>query len=246
MPPSRGGILPSAHFRRTITLLVRCGTLRLPHWKNASNQRHRQAPFQISLKLSSERREERMSLTKPTTAIRVELCRIRGQIKAGNDSEILIWLLNGNLACSQRPLRDHPDYGVHLSDCQCGCCRPPLPPKARSLVVDWVERVKSSGIRSIVSLLEEKQHEKYYIRGGLDLHPEGLYGYYRSQGFEFCAIPIADSPRSLKSNMGRVLEEKVLEAFDQMPKPVLLHCSAGIDRTSPVAAYIVSKRSTKP
>ena len=32
--------------------------------------------------------------------------------------------------------------------------------------------------------------------------------------------------------------QKVLKAFDVLPKPVLLHCSAGMDRTAPVAAYI--------
>ena len=173
-----------------------------------------------------------MSLLGLEKDIKVKLGRIRRQICTGNDSEILVWLLDGTLACSQRPLRDHPDFGGRV----------PLPPKAKPLIVDWVERVKSLGIRSIISLLEERQHERYYVKGGLELHPEGLYGYYRSQGFEFCSIPIADSPKSLKSNMGRVLEGKVLETFDQMPKPVLLHCSAGIDRTSPVAAYIVSKR----
>ena len=166
-------------------------------------------------------------------AIKAELNRIRWQIRRGDDSEILIWLLNGDLACSQRPLRDHPIFGGR---------RHPLPPKAKPLVIEWVDRVQSLCVRSIISLLEDGQHEKYYIRGGLDLHPQGLYGYYGSRGFEYCTIPIVDSPKSLRSNEGRILEERVLAAFDRMRKPVLLHCSAGIDRTSPVAAYIVSKR----
>ena len=165
--------------------------------------------------------------------IKAELIRIRRQIGQGDDSEILIWLLNGDLACSQRPLRDHPIFGGR---------RHPLPPKAKPLVIEWVDRVQSIGVCSIISLLEDGQHEKYYMRGGLDLHTQGLYGYYGSRGFECCVIPIVDSPKSLRSNQGRVLEKKVLAAFDRMPKPVLLHCSAGIDRTSPVAAYIVSKR----
>jgi hypothetical protein len=33
-----------------------------------------------------------------------------------------------------------------------------------------------------------------------------------------------------------------LLAFDPLPKPVLLHYSAGIDRSSPVAAHIHSRR----
>ena len=171
-----------------------------------------------------------MSILDLEKDIKTKLWRIRRQIKAGDDSEILVWLLGGNLACAQRPLRDHPEFG----------CRKPLPPEARPLVISWVKKVRSLGIRSIISLLEEIQHEKYYIRGGLALHAEGLYGYYRSEGFEFCDIPMTDYQKPSESDM-----ERILKAFDQMPPPVLLHCSASIDRTCPVAAFIVSKREIK-
>ena len=175
--------------------------------------------------------EESMSSTELTDAIKADLTRIRRQNEAGDNSEILVWLLDGNLACSQRPLRDHPDFGGH----------DPLPAEARPLVVDWIEQVKSLGIRSIISLLEETQHDRYYVRGGLGLHPEGLFGYYQSQGFEFRHLPMTDYQKPSESDM-----EMVWEAFVKMPKPVLVHCSAGIDRTSPVAAYIVSRLELNP
>ena len=168
------------------------------------------------------------ALTKRTAAIKAQLSRLREQIRSGDESELLIWQLDGDLACSQRPLRDHPVFGG----------RAPLPRDARELVVAWVKRVKCLGIRSIISLLEPAQHERYYVKGGLDLHPEGLFGYYRSQGFSLCHIPMADHQTPSDSQM-----EMALEAFDRMPKPVLLQCSAAIDRTSPVAAYIESKRT---
>jgi protein tyrosine/serine phosphatase len=38
---------------------------------------------------------------------------------------------------------------------------------------------------------------------------------------------------------------QALEAFRRLPGPVLLHCSAGIDRTSPVAAFIVEQENSK-
>lgn len=83
----------------------------------------------------------------------------------------------------------------------------------------------------------DEQNEKYYIKGGLDLHPEGLHGYYQSQGFEFAHFPLTDYQPPSQCD-----KDRILETFDRMTKPVLLHCSAGIDRTSPIAAYIVEKR----
>jgi len=37
--------------------------------------------------------------------------------------------------------------------------------------------------------------------------------------------------------------QEVDRAFNELPKPVLLRCSAAIDRTAPVAAYIVHQRA---
>ncbi len=56
--------------------------------------------------------------------IKSELQRIRGQIAVGDEYEIIVWVVRGKLACSQRPLRDHPQFGG----------RNPLPPEARPLV----------------------------------------------------------------------------------------------------------------
>lgn len=42
---------------------------------------------------------------------------------------------------------------------------------------------------------------------------------------------------SFKSELQRIQKE-ALTAFDVLPKPILLHCSAGIDRSAPVAAFI--------
>lgn len=97
-------------------------------------------------------------------AIRSELCRQRRQIADGNDSELWIWVFRDQLACAQRPLRDDPIYGG----------RRPLPEKAQPLVEAWVERVVASGFRSIISLLEVAQIERYYARGGMKLHKNGL------------------------------------------------------------------------
>ena len=99
--------------------------------------------------------------------IKSELQRIRDQIRIGNESEIIVWVKLGKLACSQRPLRDHPQFGG----------RKRLPLEARPLVICWVERIKRIGIRSIICLLVETQLDFY---SGLDLYERGLLGYYEA------------------------------------------------------------------
>lgn len=172
-----------------------------------------------------------MALTPDEKRIRGCLERLRRQLREGDDSEILCWVIPRVLASSQRPLRDHPVYA------RGGSPPEPLPQEARPLVVEWVQRILDVGIRSVICLLESAQLEKYYIRGGLDLPGGGLLEYYRLRGLETAHIPTTDYQRPSAEGI-----KKVLNAFDQLPRPVLLHCSAGIDRTTPVAAFLVNER----
>ena len=103
----------------------------------------------------------------------------------------------------------------------------------RRLVESWVDRILGASFRSIISLLEEAQLDRHYVRGGPDLHPGGLLGYYRHRGLEVASIPCTDYQRPSDDNM-----REALAAFRRLPQPVLLHCSGGIDRSSPVAAYL--------
>jgi len=121
--------------------------------------------------------------------IKNELRRIGNKLCAGDDSEIVLWVIPGELACSSRPLRYHPDRRF--------CGRPPrLPPEARDEVVKWVDRVKRSvGIRSIICLLDHGEFGRYST---LKLVPGGLLGFYRNQGFCVCHLPLPD-PLYLKT-----------------------------------------------
>jgi protein-tyrosine phosphatase len=83
----------------------------------------------------------------------------------------------------------------------------------------------------------------------LSLDAADLIDYYRIRGFHVCHKPWDDPAHrplgkraSFEEELRRIQAES-LECFDQLPKPVLLHCSAGIDRSSPVAAFICSQRS---
>jgi len=87
---------------------------------------------------------------------------------------------------------------------------------------------------------------KHYV--GLGLDPGGLLGFYREQGFCVFHCPWPDpahartaEERSLRQQMVEQVKIKALAAFSKLPKPVLLHCSAAIDRTTPVAAFIVQQ-----
>lgn len=168
--------------------------------------------------------------------IRADLQRIRSQISAGNESELLLWVLPGRLACSQRPLRDDQRFGGRGRQ---------LPPEARSAVMRWVRRVvQEDGIRSIICLMHSKEL-RYY--DDLELDPDGLLGFYERSGILVRHLPWADPAHARGTQerlrlLGQVeqIKTKALAAFRELPEPVLVQCSAGIDRTAPVAAYILN------
>ena len=58
-------------------------------------------------------------------SIRAQLRALGESLQAGDDSNLVVWVLEGALACAQRPLRRHPVFGG----------RKPLPPEARNAVI---------------------------------------------------------------------------------------------------------------
>ena len=52
------------------------------------------------------------------------------------------------------------------------------------------------------------------------------------------------SPAIASKNLERIREE-ALHSYDRLPRPGLIQCSAGEDRSAPVAAYIHAKRAPK-
>ena len=167
--------------------------------------------------------------------LRERLLSLRRQIASGEESSLFVWAIPDQLACCQRPLRDHPEFG--------GRGRP-LPPEATAPLLNWIERIRASGILSIITLMHPKEL-KYYETIGAD--PDGLLGLYRSAGFAVAHIPWADPAHertaTARAEVMRHLENvrtQALAAFKRLPKPVLLHCSAAIDRSPPVVAHIIS------
>lgn len=109
----------------------------------------------------------------------------------------------------------------------------------REEVDAWVEGVRRAGIRSIIWLLREE----LALYDPLRLHPEGLLGYYRTCGFNVRHVPVKDfeTPPLTAGEL-----ERVAEASRELPKPVLVHCSAGISRTGAAVSFLVAHLAESP
>jgi hypothetical protein len=153
------------------------------------------------------------------------------RIEGGNESDLLIWILPGVLACSHRPLRHHPLFGGSGRN---------LAHEATPFLHEWVLRIREAGIKSILCLMHDKELAYY---SALELGARDLIEFYRKHGFETRRVPWED-PAHSRTNRALIdktrfqVQLKALHEFRSMPKPVLLHCSAGRDRSAPIAAYI--------
>ncbi|MBI4339252.1 MAG: tyrosine-protein phosphatase [Chloroflexi bacterium] len=126
------------------------------------------------------------------------------------------WVIEGVVAKAQRP-----GYPAN---------RPP-PEKMQ----EWADIVRGLGIKSILCILDDPQLEQYDF---LNLDGGGLFGFYRTLGFQVAHVPADDYKRPPLSDQEL---DAVWEAFERLEKPVLIHCSAGRDRTGAALELILWK-----
>ena len=126
------------------------------------------------------------------------------------------WVIDGVVAKSQRP-----GYPAN---------RPPL-----DKMQEWAEIVKSMGIKSILCIIDYPQIEQYDF---LNLDGGGLFGFYRTLGFKVAHVPADDYKRPPLNDQEL---DAVWDAFERLEKPVLIHCSAGRDRTGAALDLILWK-----
>jgi hypothetical protein len=175
---------------------------------------------------------------KKTQEIKCAMASLGKRLEQGDESHLLHWVIDGQLACAHRPLRHHPLYGGSGRN---------LTPSATDLVRIWAEQVISEGVRSVISLMHDRDLACYT---SLDLGTASLLEYYKSLGLEVAHVPWEDphhkkSTPEEKRNTLLGVREKSLSEYDRLTKPVMVQCSAGIDRSSPVTAFIWSKRQRR-
>jgi protein-tyrosine phosphatase len=91
------------------------------------------------------------------------------------------------------------------------------------VIPEWINRVRQMGVKSIVCLLTRAELKKYYLREGLD-----LLAACADAGFVVMHIPIKDDKTPPMTPRDR---QRLVKATEKAKLPLLVHCSAGVDRT---------------
>lgn len=103
----------------------------------------------------------------------------------------------------------------------------------------WLQAARQMRIRSVICLLEDRELAYYDY---LDLSGKGLLGWYQNNGLLVHHIQAED-----RSGIPLSFDQltQVWDVFQRLKKPVLVHCSAGIDRTGAAVKHIIQKMNIK-
>ena len=97
----------------------------------------------------------------------------------------------------------------------------------------WLDAVRAIGIESIICLCTEDQ---------IRLYPGAtLIEFYEVAGFRVRHIPV-EKGRRPPLNQRQLAA--VLDAWQELPKPVLVHCGSGVDRADAAIEHILNHRQS--
>ena len=126
------------------------------------------------------------------------------------------WQIKGELVSGPRP-RNRKNWAQQVP---------------KSTVDKWVKNAKTAyGIWSVICLLQKRELRLYQQL------PLDLLSYYRSCGLKVKHVPVKNGP----GMFSRKKLKKVWKAYKQLPKPALVHCSAGLGRAIRASVYIKRK-----
>jgi hypothetical protein len=168
--------------------------------------------------------------------VRKAVAALKARQKTGNNSEVFCWIVPEQLAAGPRPLRYHQQYGGGGHN---------LYEEATPDVKNWARLARDGGIKSIICLMHARDLKHYE---GLDMGTDSLIEFYKLSGFDVAHLPWQDTPDSRAAEhlyRKKLIEirERALEEYEKLPKPVMVQCSAGVDRTAPVAGYIWARKT---
>lgn len=119
-------------------------------------------------------------------------------------NKLIHWVIEGVFAYGERP--GFPSHTV----------------PARTVDL-WLAEAKRQGVRSVINMLSDEEMGVYYRHLG-----QPLIEYYSDAGMEVRQVSYEETGVVLPE---QIIIDRVRTAFHCLPHPVIIHCSAGEERS---------------